>query len=165
MSKTTVRRITYTDPEYWQQDSGPIVSRGVAHQSSAYVPALPDKQKLPAQTNHAMILDVTPSAAAHVEVRTSHQDRAKGYLISTVPLCGAFALCVVIVRTAYAYSPLLSMASLLWFWTTFCLFWLLSYIWGYVIQSPEFTMLYEARGKLKLLEREQKERWKYYNDR
>lgn len=160
----TERRVqaahSHLDPEYWRDGPGTAMVR---RQQNNFVAPVPQRQQLPAQSAHTMTLDVTPSSTAVIDVRTSHVDRAKGYLLSTVPLCFALALIIVGVRACVSIAPVWSLATLVWLWTSFGLFWLISYVLGYVIQSPEFVMLFEARGKLRLLEREQVERWKYYN--
>lgn len=160
----TERRVkaahSHLDPEYWKDEPGTAMVR---RQTNNFVVPTPPRQQLPAQSSHTMTLGVTSSSTAVIDVRTSHVDRAKGYLLSTVPLCFFGSLCVVILRTAWYSAPFLSVLTLAWFFVVFVLAWLASYIVGYVIQSPEFVMLFEARGKLRLLEREQVERWKYYN--
>lgn len=106
-------------------------------------------------------LDVNPNATTHIEMQTSAVDRAKGFLIASVPLYGAFALGVVLLAILLTNVPFWS------FWA-FCIFWLsfvLAWVWGYratLMKSAEGIAHLEANRKWDVIEEEQRQRWAHY---
>lgn len=122
----------------------------------------PARRVVPAELNQVShVLDVAPTATQHIEMRTSAVDRAKGFLISNLPLFAAFALVVVLAAINLHGSPLLSWFSFNVFWTTFTGAWLVSYVVTLVV-SAEGVALFEAIMKWRIISREQRERWRYY---
>jgi fatty acid desaturase len=107
-------------------------------------------------------IDVQPSATQHIEMKTSAVDRSKGFLIATVPLFAAFAVGAVLIAYIAFDVPVLSVAALTIFWLTFVLAWAASYIYTLAI-SAEGIARYESKRKWDVVEREQTERWNYYN--
>lgn len=110
--------------------------------------------------NHT--LDVMPSSTHHVEMKTSAVDRSKGFLLATVPLFAGFALGLVLVSVFFLSVPFWSLTALVIFWLSFVGSWLVSYIYTLAV-SAEGIAMFEARSKWKVIEREQAERWRYYN--
>jgi hypothetical protein len=107
-------------------------------------------------------LDLPLSATQHIELRTSAVDRAKGFLIASVPLYMAFALGVLLLSVLFAGVPFWSFWGLSVFWLSFVLAWL----WGYretLIRSAEGIAHYEAKRKWDVVEREQEKRWEHYD--
>lgn len=107
------------------------------------------------------VIDVAPTSQHIVEMRTSAVDRAKGFLISTVPLFGVFALAIVLASVFFFGVPFLSVPALVIFVVAFAGTWLLAYGWTLLV-SAEGIAWYEARRKWDVVEREQTERWRYY---
>lgn len=107
-------------------------------------------------------IDAPLSATQHIEIRTSSVDRAKGFLIATVPLYAAFAIAVLALSVKFADVPILSFWSFTIFWLSFVLAWLAGY-WVTLEKSAEGIAHFEARKKWKIIEREQEKRWDYYD--
>ena len=101
------------------------------------------------------------SATQHIEMRTSATDRAKGFLIASVPLYAAFGLAVLVVSVLYAGVPFWSFWSFAIFWLSFVLAWLVGYR-ETLIRSAEGIAMWEAKAKWQILEREQEYRWRHY---
>jgi hypothetical protein len=128
-----------------------------------FVPAAPVRRRVDAPTATIQhTIDVPLSSTQWVEVRTSATDRAKGHAISTIPLLAAFAVLVVIVRTVATGAPIMTLATLSWFWTVFVLAWLISYL-VMLMMSAEGVTLVESVFKWMVISREQKYRWHYYD--
>lgn len=106
-------------------------------------------------------LDVPLGSTQHIEVKTSATDRAWGYLISNVPMLAAFALGVVVLRATAFQAPLWTLATFGWFWSTFVLAWLGSYVVTLAL-SAEGVAFYESHQKWLVVKREQRERWAHY---
>lgn len=140
--KMGIRRTQYT----------PAVPEGTA--ALARVP----KVEAPAQP--PMVLEVTPTATSHIDMRTSAQDRAIGFLIASMPRTFAFSLAVTLASIVLAGVTLA--ASLVILFGTFSVVELASYIYTLTV-SAEGTAHYEARQKWAVIKREQAERWRHYN--
>lgn len=133
-----------------------------------YVAAQPETTALARRTEatmqpmpHATIeLAVTPTATTHVDMRTSAQDRAVGFIIASMPRTFAFSLAVTLAAITLAGASLL-MAFVILF-ATFSIIELGSYIFTLGI-SAEGTAHYEARQKWQVIKNEQRERWNHYN--
>ena len=109
--------------------------------------------------NHT--ISVAPTATQHIEVHTNSVDRAKGFLLAGLPLYAAWGFGSLIVSVLFWDLPVLSLTGLVVFWVPFILAW----GWGYLVTlviSAEGTSWYEARRKWDVIDREQKERWRYY---
>lgn len=104
--------------------------------------------------------EVTPTATSHIEMKTSAQDRAIGFLIASMPRTFAFSLAVTIASIVLGGVTLA--ASLVILFGTFSIVELASYIYTLAV-SAEGTAHYEARQKWAVIRREQAERWRHYN--
>lgn len=136
---------------------------GLRKRQDNFVPAIINQRRdLPAAPINAEVshtLDVAPHATQHVEVRTSGVDRALGFLISTLPLCGAFAATVVGIVVLGFGVPLLSLPTLVISFIVFVTGWVVVYCYNLAI-SPEGVSMYEATEKWAILRTEQQLRWK-----
>lgn len=146
--------------------TGMIVKESTAIvRPSNFVPAPlppPAPIQLAPRNEVAHTLNVPMSATQHVEMKTSAVDRAKGFLIASVPLYMAFALGVLIISVLFFSVPFWSFWGLSVFWLSFVLAWL----YGYretIIHSAEGIAHYEAMRKWNIIEREQDKRWEHYD--
>lgn len=125
------------------------------------VPAVVEKSKPnsapPPQT--PVTLEVTPTAMAAVDFRTSAKDRAVGFLIASIPRTFAFSLAITILSIVVG-GVTLAIAFVILF-GTFAVVELVSYVYTLAI-SAEGTANYEARQKWAVIRREQEERWRHY---
>ena len=112
-------------------------------------------------SNVAHTLDVGNVSTMHTELRTSATDRAKGFLLASVPLFATVALLAVLVAWIGWGTPLFSMATLLIFWVTFAVTWAGTWIYT-LTYSAEGIAMFEARSKWRVIEREQAARWAFY---
>ena len=116
---------------------------------------------LPQNYNHNTTLDITPSATQYVEVKTSARDRSIGFNIAIAPLALLLGILGVIAAW-WAGAPWFSVGVLLVFVGGFTVTWLIAY--GItLLLTPEFISLYESFRKWNVVDREQEERWHYYN--
>ena len=139
---------------------------GYRRRSQRFVPAAPlarrEAPPMPVNSNMAMQIDVTPVSTQHIEMKTSAVDRAKGFLIASVPLYFGFAVLVLLVTVFFYDVPLLSLPALVIFWLSFVAAWVVGY--GYTLSvSAEGVSHMEARGRLRIIEREQAYRWAHYD--
>jgi hypothetical protein len=156
------------------RESTAIVARPMTHHEviqiqrpNNYVPALHEEQRreLPAYAPRHEVthnINLPLSATQHIEMRTSAVDRAKGFLIGTVPLYGAFAFGVTVAAVWLTGEPLLSFWAFMVFWLSFVLAW----IWGYretLVRSAEGIAHYEAKRKWDVVAEEQRRRWEHYD--
>ena len=131
--------------------------------AAKFVPAGPARRELPAMPGAVSTqIDITPTATMHTEVKTSEVDRAKGFLLRTLPLYGAFGLLVVLVCVFFAGVPLMSLASLTIFWLSFVAAWLVAYSYD-LSRSPSGIAHMEASRKWNLIEKEHDRRWAHYD--
>ncbi len=138
---------------------------GIRHTN--YVSAQPETITAIARTPKAEVvpqmpvqLDVTPTATSHIDMRTSAQDRAIGFLIASMPRTFAFSLAVTLASIVLAGVTLA--ASLVIMFGTFSVVELASYVYTLMV-SAEGTAHYEARQKWAVIRREQTERWRHYS--
>ena len=128
-----------------------------------YVPAL-RRVEMPAMPIDAEIrhtIDVAPTATQHIEVKTSAVDRAKGFLLASIPLYAAFATAVVALCVLGFGLPWLSLLMLIVFLLAFVAVWFLGYT--YTLQvSAEGVSLYEATEKWDVIKLEQRKRWEQW---
>lgn len=116
---------------------------------------------MPINSTVGHVIDVAPTATQHIEVRTSAVDRAKGFLIASLPLYAAFATAVVGVVVLGFKVPLASLATLVIFLLAFVAAWVVGYC--YTLQvSAEGVSLFEAKNKWDILKEEQRRRWEHY---
>lgn len=149
----TARRITRTE----QRDMGllPVES------NSKFVPAERRTSDLPTHRSQSWAMEITPHASQQVIVETSAVDRAKGYVITLIPLAVTLAILAVIVRIALFDQPFLAMGTLVIFWLSFAACWLAGWIVTLLL-SAEGIAFYEARMKWRVIQREQAETWDYH---
>lgn len=120
------------------------------------------RRMLPTENRTEHVINVPPSATQVVEMRTSAVDRAKGHLIATVPLFVFVGFVVDLLVYQFADYPLLSIPSVLILTGATVLCWFASWIYTLSI-SAEAVSKYEARRKWDVVDREQKNRWRYYD--
>lgn len=133
-----------------------------------YTPAIPEQPVTAlARVPRAEVMpqtpvhfEVTPNATSHIEMKTSAQDRAIGFLIASMPRTFAFSLAVTLASIVLGGVTLA--ASLVILFGTFSIVELASYIYTLAV-SAEGTAHYEARQKWAVIRREQAERWRHYN--
>lgn len=132
--------------------------------STHYVPATVRREAppMPINSNVALTIDAPPTSTMHTDVRTSEVDRAKGFLLRSVPLYGAFALLVLLVTIFFYNVPFLSLPALVIFWLSFVMAWLLAYCYD-LSHSPAGIAHYESRMKWRIIEREHDRRWAHYD--
>lgn len=139
-------------------------AQGLTRQSN-YVPALPvavrREMPMPVDAQIVHTIDAAPLATQHVEMRTSAVDRAKGFLIASVPLYAGFATAVAGVCVFGFAVPIFSMATFIIFWLSFVAAWIVGYTYTLSV-SAEGVSHYEARQKWGILKREQEYRWRHY---
>lgn len=105
-------------------------------------------------------MQVTPTGTTHVDMRTSAQDRAWGFLIASTPRTFVFALAITLISMlATDMSVLVGIVMLV---SIFAVVELASYVFTLAI-SAEGTAHYEARQKWAIIKEEQRARWKHYN--
>lgn len=117
------------------------------------VPAAP----VNAEVNHT--IDAAPVSTQHVEMKTSAVDRALGFLIATLPLCGAFAITVVGIVVLGFGVPLMSLPTLVIAFIVFVTVWIVAYLYTLYV-SAEGVAMYEAQSKWDVIRTEQMLRWK-----
>lgn len=122
-------------------------------------PPAPQRYQGPPPAQTPITLDVSPTAVTSVEMRTSAVDRAKGFLIASVPRTAAFALSVSLASIVLADVSFL--VALVILFSTFSVVELISYVFTLAI-SAEGTGHYEAVQKWKVIREEQRQRWKHY---
>jgi hypothetical protein len=105
-------------------------------------------------------IDVRPNALSSIDMQTSAVDRAKGFLISTVPLFVGLATLSTLAAAYLFELPILCFATTVIFWLTFIGAWLAAYVYTLRV-SAEGIALFEARSKWDVIKKEQEERWAY----
>lgn len=141
-----------------QREAG--LTRAQAH----YVPAAPvrrDAPPMPVNSQVAHVIDAAPTATQHIEMKTSAVDRAKGFLIASVPLYLAFATAVVGVVVIGWRVPVFSLATFIIFWLAFVAAWVVGYAYTLHV-SAEGIAMFEAKNKWAILREEQRRRWQHY---
>lgn len=139
-------------------------AKGLTRAVTNFVPAGPGRREapsLPINSQVAHAIDAAPVATQHVEMRTSAVDRAKGFLIASVPLYMAFAASVVAVCVIGWRVPVWSLATFVIFWLSFVAAWIVGYAYTLHV-SAEGVAHYEARQKWAILREEQRRRWNHY---
>lgn len=104
-------------------------------------------------------LAVTPTSTTFVEMRTSAQDRAWGFLIASTPRTFVFSLAITLV--SMLATDIGVIAGIVMLVSIFSVVELASYIFTLAI-SAEGTAHMEAKRKWDVIEREQRERWNHY---
>lgn len=137
---------------------------GLTRSQANYVPAPIQRAAappMPINSQVAHVIDAAPVATQHVEMKTSAVDRAKGFLIASVPLYMAFAIAVVAVCVIGWRVPVWSLATFIIFWLSFVAAWIVGYTYTLNV-SAEGVAHYEARQKWGILREEQRRRWDHY---
>lgn len=135
-------------------------------QEPKYVHAVVPSQQPPVKVEvlppaHERVdLVVTPTATAHIDMRTSAKDRAIGFLIASMPRTFAFSLAVTLAAITLAGVTL--GAAFVILFSVFSVVEIVSYVFTLAI-SAEGTAYMEAKQKWQVIKREQQERWKHYN--
>lgn len=142
--------------------------RAMGIRRTNYTPAVPEQpvtalarvQRAEVMPQTPVHFEVTPTATSHIDMRTSAVDRAKGFLIASMPRTFAFSLSVTIAGIVLGGWSLAT--SLVLLFSIFSVVELISYIYTLYV-SAEGTAHYEARQKWAVIRREQAERWRHYN--
>ncbi len=143
------------------------IERGILQpsNSSKYVPA---RVETTATTHRPTVevmpqndfnMAVTPTGTTHVEMKTSAQDRAWGFLIASTPRTFVFSLAITLV--SMLATDIGVIAGIVMLVSIFSVVELASYIYTLTI-SAEGTAHMEAKRKWDVIEREQRKRWKHY---
>lgn len=143
------------------------IERGILQPSNSakYVPARVETQAIthrPAvevMPQNDFNLAVTPTSTTFVEMRTSAQDRAWGFLIASTPRTFVFSLAIVLI--SMLATDIGVIAGIVMLVSIFSVVELASYIFTLAI-SAEGTANYEARQKWAVIREEQRERWNHY---
>lgn len=136
-------------------------------QPTNYVPAQPivvaDRRPQPKMEimppQHNFDLAVTPTGTTHVEMKTSAQDRAWGFLIASTPRTFVFSLAITLISMLSTDIGVL--AGIVLLVSIFAVVEIVSYVFTLAI-SAEGTAHYEARQKWGIIREEQRQRWNHY---
>lgn len=139
-----IRRVNYVPPQ-------PQAETSIAHR--------PRVEVIPPPTQQPIALDVTQSATANIDFRTSAQDRAVGFLIASTPRTFVFSLAVTLISMLATDIGVL--AGIVMLISIFSVVDLALYFWTLSI-SAEGVAFYEAKQKWAILRTEQRERWAHY---
>ena len=135
------------------------------HANPKYVPARVETQAIthrPAvevMPQNDFNMAVTPTSTTHVDMRTSAQDRAWGFLIASTPRTFVFSLAIVLI--SMLATDIGVIAGIVMLVSIFSVVELASYAFTLAI-SAEGTANYEARQKWAVIREEQRERWNHY---
>lgn len=125
----------------------------------------------------ALVGDVLPpmEAGAHRPVQTlqtvttSHQDRARGFTLTTVPLAAVVGVVAVLAAVGLAGVPWMSWSALLVLFGVFALVWAGAYFW-HIFASPDGATLLSIILSYRYVRHEQRARldrlaaWEEYED-
>ena len=143
------------------------IERGILQPSNSakYVPARVETQAIthrPAvevMPQNDFNMAVTANGTSHVEMKTSAQDRAWGFLIASTPRTFVFSLAITLI--SMLATDIGVIAGIVMLVSIFSVVELASYIFTLAI-SAEGTAHMEAKRKWDVIEREQRERWNHY---
>jgi hypothetical protein len=159
---TAVTRLPPGEIDWTADDSGPATS--LARCSNNYVPAAPAARRfeiLPPETHGAAPM-VQPNAIVEARITGSYQDRARGFVIETSLLAAVVGVLAAVVAVVGFQTPIVSLGVLQWFWTAFALVWAIAY--GlHKFMSPDGNAVLHTMGLWGYMQREQRERWAFYN--
>jgi len=110
----------------------------------------------------AEMLPMLPTAATSVELRTTYEDRAKGFQIATFPVAVAFGLAALIVGVVGWAVPVVSITALGVFWVSTLVWWLGGWL-IHTLVSPDGIALLQAVLGYRYLRHEQKARLRRYS--
>lgn len=135
------------------------------HANPKYVPARVETQAITHRPTVEVMpqndfnMAVVPTATAYVDMRTSAQDRAWGFLIASTPRTFVFSLAIVLI--SMLATDIGVIAGIVMLVSIFSVVELASYAFTLAI-SAEGTANYEARQKWAVIREEQRERWNHY---
>lgn len=135
-----------------------VTDRGVTR----YVPRGDQPQRRPPALAGDVLLpthqvDTPMPVQSRQTLSGTYQDRALGFRIAMLPVAVVAGVLAVVAAVGLAGVPFLSFATMLWFFTAFCLTWLIGYFihtWA----SPDGTALTMVLLHYRLLRHEQKAR-------
>jgi len=148
-----------------------VTERGVTR----YIPrddAPPRLQRPPALTGEVlppMHQDARPPVQTLQTVTTSHEDRARGFTLTTVPLAAVVGLVALLAAVGLAGVPWMSWSALLILFGVFAGVWLSAYLW-HELASPDGATLLSIFLSYRYVRHEQRARldrlaaWEEYND-
>lgn len=138
---------------------------GIRKRPSNFVPAIVNQRRdlpaMPINSEVTMTIDAPLSATQHIEMRTSSVDRAKGFLLASVPLYLTFSAAIVAVVVFGFQVPLASLATLAIFMLMFVAAWIVGYTYTLTV-SAEGVSLLEAKAKWDVIRYEQQRRWAHF---
>jgi len=163
MSKKKLTNLDYTDPAYWHDEPTTAITPAKRGEMVKPLPAPVVARRMEPPQN-AMIVDAPQNATSHIEVRTSHKDRAIGFSISMAQLSAITALAIVVVRPFWSNNAsFLEYATVAYFFGIYAGVYFIGYVLSNIVLTPEFAMLVTALGHLWLLRSEHKNRWQWHN--
>ena len=148
---------TRREAQLYEEDRqpAPLARRGT------FVPPAPQPQPLPAQPAPMDGFNVPSPATANVELRTSYEDRARGFVWAITPVALVTGVLSCVAGVVLAGVPLLSFAILTWFLTAFCLTWAIGYAL-HLLLSPDGALFLNTWFLWRTVRREQEDRHKRY---
>lgn len=102
-------------------------------------------------------VNVPTPAVIGSQVHGSHMDRAMGFRHAMMPVAVVAGVLGAIAAVTLFGVPLLSFALLLWFFTVFCVTWLIGYALHTFVSADGAAVL-QVLGMYRILSREQKAR-------
>jgi hypothetical protein len=105
----------------------------------------------------APLTPLPTNATTAVELRTTYEDRARGFQLATLPVAIAFGVGALVVAVAGWSVPVLSVTALVVFWVAFLVWWVAGWAIHH-IASPDGVALLSAILGYRYLRHEQKER-------
>jgi hypothetical protein len=108
--------------------------------------------------------DLPPAPVVEPMPYSGHLDKARGFILSTVPLAGATGLVVLLIAISAFGVPVLSVMALLVALGGFTVAWLIAYTL-HVWVSPDGALLLHVISAWSYLKAEQRERIKRYGSR
>jgi hypothetical protein len=139
------------------------IQNGLVKAPKNFVHANPHRNvpAMPVNAEVVHTIDAPLSATQHIDMRTSAVDRAKGFLIASLPLYAAFSFLVLLIAVVGFGIPLFSIPALLIAWLSFVAAWIVGY--GYTLTvSAEGVSLFEAKSKWGIIKEEQRRRWEHF---
>jgi len=132
--------------------------------TSNFVPAIRERSQvapMPQQPPDSYVMQVPQQATQHVEMRTSHVDRATGFLIGNVPMMAIAAITAPIFYSWLSVAPIgFGFGFTLWL-LAFAGLWFLSWVVSLAMSAEGNTLIGTLLGWWFLF-REQDRRWSQY---
>ena len=149
---------TQTQPD-WQQwadeDAGPIIHRAPSFVAPGPMPTAIVRRMPEAQ--QPIVLDTPLPVAQQIRMVTSHEDRARGFTLVSLPLATAVGVGGLLLAIGLFRVPLWSMGALLVLFLAFLGTWLLAWLW-FTAASPDGIGLMQVLLHYRLLRHEQRAR-------